>query len=299
MRLTGKSDEMVYVGKAIAYGAVTIINAISCGLGAALGVGLKTEASVKLTDGPGRIEGRILSDPEESTSLVEKVVTHVLKHFRLEDKYGAYVETRSNIPIARGLKSSSAAANAIALAVLAALGKEADDLTLINLGVDAAIDAGVTITGAFDDACASYFGGIIVTDNYERKVLKRFRAYNRYSVLIYAPPRKAYTAKADVERMRLIAKEVKALHKLAVLGEYWPAMTLNGLIYSTALGYDAGIAMDALAAGAVAAGLSGKGPAVTAVVPEEKVDNVRDVWKKHGNNIMETRINFEKAHVLA
>jgi len=299
MRSSGKSDEMVHVGKAIAYGAVTIINAISCGLGSALSVGLKTEASVKLTDEPGRIEGRILSDPEESTNLIEKVVTHVLKHFRLEDEYGAYVETRSNIPIARGLKSSSAAANAIALAVVTALGKEADDLTVINLGVDAAIDAGVTITGAFDDACASYFGGIIVTDNYERKILKCFQTDNRYSVLIHVPQKKAYTAEADVERMRLIAKEVSALHKLAVLGEYWPAMTLNGLIYSAALGYDVGIAIDALAAGALAAGLSGKGPAVTAVVPEEKADNVRDVWKRYGNDIIETTINYEKAQVLA
>jgi len=299
MRLEEESEEMVHVGKAIAYGAVTIINAISCGLGAALSVGLKTEASVKLTDEPGRIEGRILSDPEENTILIEKVVTCVLKRFRLEDKYGAYVETWSNIPIARGLKSSSAAANAIALAVLTALGKELDDLTVINLGVDAAIDAGVTITGAFDDACASYFGSIIVTDNYERKVLKRFQADNRYSVLILVPRRKAYTAKADVERMRLIAKEVKALHKLALLGEYWIAMTLNGLIYSAALGYDTGIAIDALAAGALAAGLSGKGPAVTAVVPEEKADNVKDVWKRYGNDVIETRINREKAHMVA
>jgi len=59
-------------GKAVAYGAVTVINAISCGLGAALGVGLRTEASVKLTSQPGRIEGRILSDPQESTILIEK-----------------------------------------------------------------------------------------------------------------------------------------------------------------------------------------------------------------------------------
>ncbi|MEM2922751.1 MAG: shikimate kinase [Candidatus Bathyarchaeia archaeon] len=290
---------MVRVGKAVAFGAVTIINAISCGLGAALGVGLKTEASVKLTDEPRRIEGRILSDPGESTVLFEKVVAHVLRHFRLEDEYGAYVETQSNIPIARGLKSSSAAANAIVLAVLAALGKEVDDLTVINLGVDAAIEAGVTITGAFDDACASYFGGIAVTDNFQRKVLRQFRPDDGYSVLIYVPPKKAYTAKADIGRMRLIAKEVKALHKLAVLGEYWPAMTLNGLVYSAALGYDTKIAIDALAAGAVAAGLSGKGPAITSVVPQEKVDKVKDAWERHGNNVIETRINFEKAHILA
>ena len=273
-------------GKAVAYGAVTVINAISCGLGAALGVGLRTEASVELTNQPKRIEGRILSDPQESTVLIEKTVTKVLKHFGVEEEYGAYVETRSNIPIARGLKSSSVAANAIALAVIAALGEEADDMTVVNLGVDAAIEAGVTITGAFDDASASYFGGLVVTDNRERRILKHIRIEERHPVLIYVPPEKAYTAKSNVERMKLIADEVKALHKMAYSGDYWSAMTLNGIIYSAVLGYDAETAIDALAAGALAAGLSGTGPAVAAVVPEGKVEEVKKAWRKYGGTLI-------------
>ena len=290
---------MALVGKAIAHGAVTVINAISCGLGAALGVELQTEATVKLTNEPGRIEGRILSDPEESTILIEKTVDCVLGRFGLEDEYGAYVETRSDIPIARGLKSSSVAANAITLSVLAALGKNVDDLTVVNLGVDAALDAGVTITGAFDDACASYFGNITITNNYERKILKQFHLDRVHPVLIFVPPRKAYTAKSDVEKMKLIANEVKALHRMAVLGDYWPAMTLNGLIYSATLGYDASVAVEALGSGALAAGLSGTGPAVAAVVPQDRVGSVRDAWKEYDGEVIETRVNSEKAHVVS
>jgi len=285
-------------GKAVAYGAVTVINAISCGLGAALGIGLRTEAFVELTNRPGRIEGRILSDPQESTTLIEKTVIQVLKHFGVEKEYGAYVETKSNIPIARGLKSSSAAANAIVLAVTAALRKEVDDVTVVNLGVDAAIEAGVTITGAFDDASASYLGGLVITDNHERKILKHIQIEEHHPVLIYVPPKKAYTAKSNVEKMKLIANEVRALHKMAYSGDYWSAMTLNGIIYSAVLGYDAEVAIEALAAGALAAGLSGTGPAVTAVVPEKKVEEVKKSWSKYGGMVIETRINSEKSHVL-
>jgi len=285
-------------GKAIAHGAVTVINAISCGLGAALGVDLQTEATVKLTNEPGEIEGHVLSDPEESAILIEKTVKCVLRRFELEDEYGAYVETRSEIPIARGLKSSSVAANAITLAVLAALGKNVDDLTVVNLGVDAALDAGVTITGAFDDACASYFGNITITDNYERKVMKRFHLDRMHPVLIFVPPKKAYTAKSDVEKMKIIAKEVKALHRMAVLGDYWSAMTLNGLIYSATLGYDSSVAIDALASGALAAGLSGTGPAVAAVVPQDRVGSVKDAWEEYDGEVIETKVNSEKAHVV-
>jgi len=285
-------------GKAVAYGAVTVINAISCGLGAALGVGLRTEASVKLTNHPKRIEGRILSDPQESTILIEKTVMRVLRHFGVEEEYGAYVETRSNIPIARGLKSSSVAANAIALAVVAALGEEADDMTVVNLGVDAAMEAGVTITGAFDDASASYFGGLVITDNHERKILKRIEIEEHHPVLIYVPPEKAYTAKSNVERMKLIANEVKALHRMAYSGDYWSAMTLNGIIYSAVLGYDAEMAIEALEAGALAAGLSGTGPAIAAVVPEKKAEEVKEAWGRYGGTLIETRINSEKSHII-
>jgi len=289
---------MNLTGRAVAHGAITVINAISCGLGAALSIKLRTEAYVRLTNQPGRIEGRILSDPQESTILIEKTVMRVLKHFGVEKDYGAYVETRSDIPIARGLKSSSAAANAIALAVTAALGEKVDDLTIINLGVDAAIEAGVTITGAFDDASASYLGNLVITDNRERKILKHIRIKEDYPVLILAPSEKAYTARSNVERMKIIAKEVEALHKMARVGDYWSAMTLNGIIYSTVLGYDTEVAIDALAAGALAAGLSGTGPAVAAVVPEEKIREVKEAWRKYSGEIIETRINSEKAYTV-
>jgi len=222
----------------------------------------------------------------------------VLRHFGVEEEYGAYVETRSDIPIARGLKSSSVAANAIALAVIAALGEEVDDVTVVNLGVDAAMEAGVTITGAFDDASASYFGGLVITDNRERKILKRIEVEEHHPVLVYVPPEKAYTVKSNVERMKLIANEVKALHKMAYSGDYWSAMTLNGIVYSAVLGYDAEVAIDALAAGALAAGLSGTGPAVAAVVPESKVEEVKKVWRKYGGAVIETRINLEKSHII-
>ena len=289
---------MADVGKAVAYGAVTIINAISCGFGAALSVDLKTEAAVKLTDEPGRIEGRILSDLEESPTLIEKTVSQVLKRFSIERERGAYVETQSNIPIARGLKSSSVAANAVTLASLAALGKKVSDLTAVNIGVDAALDAGVTITGAFDDACASFFGGIVVTDNFGRKIMKKIQPPEKHPILIHVPVAKAYTADSNVRKMKIISEEAKTLHRMAFRGDWMAAMTLNGLLYSAVLGCDPNTAIDALEAGALAAGLSGKGPAVAAVVPRENVSNVKRVWKKYGGNVIEAKINTEKAHRL-
>ena len=69
-------------------------------------------------------------------------------------------------------------------------------------------------------------------------------------------------------------------------GKVWEALTLNGLIYSAASNQNTTIAIDALAAGAVAAGLCGKGPAVTAVVPKDKVDKVKAALQKYEGEIL-------------
>jgi shikimate kinase len=287
-------------GKAVAisHGAATIVNAIALGKGAAFGVDLWTKAEVELTEEPQVIKGEITSDPAESTVLIEKTVTRVLQHFGAEKCFGARVKTWSNIPIARGLKSSSAAANAVALATVATLGKTLDDLAVVKLGVDAAFDAKVTVTGAFDDACASYFGGVVVTDNLKRKVVKRFTLSEDLTVLFHVPSNKAYTGDSDVDRLRTVKPLVEIAYKEALKENFWTALTLNGLIYSSALGQDVSVALDALAAGALAAGLCGKGPAVTAVVSNDKIDSVKTAWQCHEGEVLQARLNSEKAKVL-
>jgi shikimate kinase len=289
--MTGKAE-------AIAHGAATIVNAIALGKGAAFGVDLWTKAEVKLTDEPNVISGEITSDPAESTALIEKTVSQVFRHFSVEERFGAKVKTWSNIPAARGLKSSSVAANAVALAAVAALGETLDDMEVVKLGVDAAFDAKVTVTGAFDDACASYLGGAVVTDNLKRKLLKRVALPDNLAVLFHVPSKKAYTADSDVDRLRTVKPLVEVAYNEAVKGNFWAALSLNGVIYSSALGFDASVALDALAAGAVAAGLCGKGPAVTAVVSSDKIDQVKLALQSHEGEVLQARFNHEKAKVL-
>ncbi|MFQ5763134.1 MAG: shikimate kinase [Candidatus Bathyarchaeia archaeon] len=288
---------MVGYSESVAYGAATIVNAIALGKGAALGIGLKTTARVELTNEVGVIRGRVASDPEEKTSLIEAAVLTVLKHYHLDRTHGAKVETNSNIPVARGLKSSSVAANAVALAAVGALGKKIRDSQLLELSVNAATSAGTTITGAFDDTSASYFGGIVVTDNRTRRILKRTLPPREYAVVLYIPNRKAYTAKVDVAKFKLAAPQVETAFKEAVSGRYWHALTLNGFIHCAILGEDPNPALEALGAGATAAGLSGKGPATAAVVHEDKVDAVMEAWAGRRGKVVKTHLNREKSHI--
>ena len=91
---------------------------------------------------------------------------------------------------------------------------------------------------------------------------------------------------------------MKIAHTEALKGNYWTALSLNGVIYSSALGYDASVAVDALSAGAVAAGLCGKGPAVTAVVSDDKIDQVKAAMQKHKGEVIQSQLNHEKAKVV-
>jgi shikimate kinase len=283
---------------AIAHGAATIVNAIALGKGAAFGIDLWTKAEVKLTDEPHVIVAEIISDPKESTFLLEKTVSRTLKQFNLENSFGAKVKTKSNIPIARGLKSSSVAANATALATIAALGKTLDDKEIVKLGVKAAFDANVTLTGAFDDACASYFGDAVITDNVNREIISTLSLPKDLLVLLHVPSQKIYTADTNVERLQAVKPLVEVVFKQVIDGKIWEALTLNGLIYASALNFETTIVIDALAAGAVAAGLCGKGPATTTVVPNDKVDAVKAVLQKYEGEVLQAHINHEKAKVL-
>jgi len=284
------------IGEALAHGAATIVNAIATGKGAAFGVDLWTWARVQLTDRPGIIESTIRSDPEESGLLVVKCVERVFENFDVKG-FGAKVETRSNVPIAKGLKSSSTAANAIVLAAVSALKERLSDGEVVNLSVDAALKARVSITGAFDDASASYYGNVVVTNNVERRILRAFPIGDLH-VALHVPNKKSYTSKIDVEKMKLVAKQVEVAFEKALSGDIWNAMILNGLVYSAALGYSTTIVMETLKAGAISAGLSGKGPAIAVVCAEENLKRVMEVLRRFPGETILAKTNREKARII-
>ncbi len=117
-------------------------------------------------------------------------------------------------------------------------------------------------------------------------------------VLFHVPPQKAYTINSDVARLQTLKPLVETAFEKAMAGKLWEALTLNGLVYSAASNQNTSIAIDALAAGAVAAGLCGKGPAITAVTPTDKVEKVKAALQKYDGEVLLAHFNSEKAKVL-
>jgi len=277
-------------------GSATVINAIATGRGSAFGIGLRVEAEAELIDSGVECISREGAD----TSLMELCTRMVIEHYGVDA--GVRVVTSSDLPVASGLSSSSAASNATVMAVSSLLSDEfglqpMEDSEMLNMAVDASLQAGVSVTGAYDDASASFYGGLTVTDNMERRIILREPMENQ-KVLIYMPDRKSLTAQSDVPRMKLLAPWVDMAFREVLDGRVHSALTLNGILYCASLGFDPGIALDALEAGALAAGLSGTGPSFVALAHEDSEADIIDAWENLEGDVLVTSVDNEGTRIL-
>lgn len=271
-------------------GAATIINAISSGYGSAFGIDLDITCEVKSTNNNEIISE---SDIGVETSLMDLCAEAVMDYYNV--KCGLDIRTVTNLPLGSGLSSSSALSNAVIKACSLFIAEEYNlkpltDMEILNLAIDTSLKAKVTITGAFDDAAASYFGGVVVTDNYNRKLYVKEKMEEN-DVLIFLVDRESYTADSDVKRMNLISPMVDIAFNQAMKKNYYLALNLNGILYGNVLGFDTNIGLDALEAGALASGLSGTGSAFSAIVNDKSIDRVKDAWSKYEGKIIETKVN--------
>lgn len=280
-------------------GSATIINAIATGFGSAFGIGLDIKCEAKSTDNSITCSNDVGAD----NTLMELCVNKVFNHYGINsDEFGIDLKTESSLPMASGLSSSSASSNAIVKVTSSIICEEfdlnpLDDLEVVNMAIDASLDAGVTITGSFDDATASYFGGVVVTDNKNREFIIREKM-DDYPILVYMPNFYSKSGDSNPERMKLLSPLVETALGFAKKKDYFKALNLNGLIYSATLGFDSTIAIDALEAGAIASGLSGTGSSFVAIVNDESIDDVKESWNKYEGRVIETKTDNKGCVIL-
>ena len=270
-------------------GSATIINAIATGFGSAFGIGLDIVCNAKT-----QLHSITCSnDVGADTSLMELCVSNVFDYYNINtDEFGLDIKTTSELPMASGLSSSSALSNAVTAISSKIISEEFNleplsDFDIINLAIESSLKAKVTITGAFDDATASYFGGVTVTDNGARKILIK-EPMEELPVLVYMPNFISKSGSSDVNKMKLMAPLVETAFEIAKNKDYFKALNLNGLIYAAALGFDSSIAIGALNAGALASGLSGTGSSFVAICEEDKIDDIKEAWSLLDGRVIET-----------
>lgn len=152
----------------------------------------------------------------------------------------------------------------------------------------------VSITGAFDDACACYFGGFVVTDNLNIKIIKSEKAPDDLTAVIFIPKSRR---RGNVKKLKILEGVFSQAWDLANKSDYWNAMILNGLATSSILGSDPKIITDLIDSGALGASVSGNGPSIAAVVKNDKISSVKKVFSSLEGETIVSPINNRKAEV--
>jgi shikimate kinase len=277
--------------KANMHGAVSIVNAIATGKGATLGISLNIEAIVETQPGKGIIFEN--KESNLSSRLIRNVVeTSVPKSDLEKNKITIFV--KSEIPSGYGLKSSSAISSVISLACAKIFRPKASDLDILRDGVHASIRSKVSITGAFDDACACYFGGFVVTDNSNIKIIKSEKAPEDLTAVIFIPKSRR---RGNVKKLKTLNSVFSQAWDLANKSDYWNAMILNGLATSAILGSEQKILTDLLDSGALGASVSGNGPSIAAVAKNDKISAIKKIFSALEGSIIVSPINNKKAEV--
>ncbi|MDW0135141.1 MAG: shikimate kinase [Nitrososphaeraceae archaeon] len=273
----------------IVHGAISIVNAVATGYGSAMGISLNVKVEIISKKGSG-----LIFQKGGGSLMIKKIIYDVLQSKYINNNQ-LLININSEVPSGMGLKSSSAVSNAIALACISLTNKEISDEFVLNSAVDASLYAKTTITGAYDDSTACYYGGFVTTDNYKRKIWKRENSPMDISAVIFLPNNKK---RGDVTRLKLLSDIYMEAFQLAYSGQYWKAMTLNGVLTSSLLSNSYTITRMCLENGALAASISGNGPAIAAVVRESEVQKIKSVLSNLDGRVIISRTNNQKASTV-
>ena len=273
----------------IVHGAISIVNAVATGYGSAMGISLNVKVEIISKKGSG-----LVFQKGGGSLMIKKIIYDVLQSKYINNNQ-LLINIKSEVPSGMGLKSSSAVSNAVALACISLTNKEISDEFVLNSAINASLYAKTTITGAYDDSTACYYGGFVTTDNYKRKIWKRENSPTDISAVIFLPNNKK---RGDVTRLKLLSDIYLEAFQLAYSGQYWKAMKLNGVLTSSLLSNSYTITRMCLENGALAASISGNGPAIAAVVRESEVQKIKSVLSNLDGRVIISRPNNQKASTV-
>lgn len=277
--------------KATVHGAISIVSAIASGKGAALGITPKVEVIMESMPGSG------ISIKSGSQNLSSRLITRTIEKIVSKKQLS---ETKLNlllnseIPTGYGLKSSSAISSVVALAAAKLFKQKIDDSKILLAGVNASIETKVSLTGAYDDACACYYGGFMVTDNYKRKIISSKKAPTNLKVVIFIPKSRK---RGNIKKLKTLNTVFERAWNFAKNEDYWNAMILNGFATSSILNSDPKLITQLVEKGAIGASISGNGPSIAAVTKQSNISRIKKVFSSLEGRVTVTQINNKRAEV--
>jgi shikimate kinase len=276
------------VGRAT--GAISFVNGVFTGRGCAAAIELGCEALVHLDRSPPGEVPRIRLDPASDTPLARSSIQAALLAYLPHEHVHVEAEVRSALPWAQGLKSSSAVSVALLEAVANARGQTPDPIDLARRSADLCQTIGLSATGAFDDAAAASLGGVVLADNPTRTILSHTTLDPRLAVALWFPGGLHDPSPQLEAQFRALRVHGFEAVRAAESQRYFEAMAINTRIVEQALGLNFAHLHRVLSThGALASGISGMGPALAAIGPADRIDEVAAVFPQHRGSTRVTR----------
>jgi shikimate kinase len=264
-------------GVGTATGSISVVNALPTGVGSAVGVDLPVRAELELHPAGSSEKWDVRIADDARTPLVIESLTQALRRFAPGTSGRGELSVRSTVPVGRGLKSSSAVSSAVVLAVARATETEVSAVDVARISAQSSIVAGVSATGAFDDALAGLSVGVVVADNTRGELLRTIPIDPGLRVAVYVPPQAHPASPSLKARFESEAVASSRAVRSAIDGDWKEAMRRNTEVVERVMGYEYAAARNGLLErGAVACGVSGLGPALAAVAPADKIVSVTD-----------------------
>ena len=272
--------------------AVSVLCGIPLGIGASMTVDLWTEARMSDRD---ELSYRIGNDPNSDNKGRERNVVDDLLLKAVQAKVvemavsPCKVSVVTPVPPSMGLKTSSSASLAMLDVMLRSQDRILGPEELALLSAEVSLKARVSVTGAVDDAFTCALGGLCVTRIDIARLIRKIKL-NGLDVVLWIP--ESGKAKHDLDISALKAEPgFKEVRDLVMASKVYEAMTLNGTLVSKCLGHDDAPQKAALRSGALAASVSGTGPAVAALCEKNVLPAVIRAMQDIGHaNVITTKV---------
>ena len=269
--------------------AISILHAVGLDKGCSIGINLK--ATVKLVSEPQKID----DDFHELFQSIEMVWKE--NGFPLPEKYGWQVS--SEIPIGQGLKSSSAISCAAIKALNQATWTGLNDSEIVNLAVSSQRKCGCTITGSLDDTWASMSSGWKLVDpnkSAQESILLEGNIEEEIIIFLILRGRRTKEIKISnfKEQSRFFERALDSLSNDSI----FQAISTNGMAVAAATEDDEAVRIcnKLIASGAIAAGITGSGPAISVISFVQDSGIIRQLLNDLRYDIVET--NFFNNNIL-
>ena len=160
--------------------------------------------------------------------------------------------------------------------------------------MESSIQTKISLTGAYDDACACYYGGFNVTNNYKRNLVLRRPAPNNLQAIIFLPKLRK---RGNLKKLKNFKPAFEKAWELAKNGDYWNASILNGIATSSILNSNPELIFKLIEKGAIGATISGNGPSIMAITKKGHSSNIKKEFSSLEGNIIISNVNNKKAEV--